>query len=231
MKRYVLLNPNAQWQDINSEYLSKDVTLVFCGTDKIPKRFSIPIDYIVINENAKYINGIEKEALHTNPSIKRINNYVDLQKYKQNSYLEIKDYCLLFDTKMLLRFKQENPQAQLIYRMNYPNDFLVTANSFYIRPEDLHYYENIFDIIVFSNAHLFNIYAKGFYPLDLNSLFLFQDDTPNIGNPMIAPSFARTRLTCKGLCWRGVPCSHCKRELSLAAALEEYYKNEFKKTN
>lgn len=228
MKKYVLLNPNAQWQEIKPEYLTKDVELIFYGTDKIPKRFSIPINYIDYNETTpehivKY-TPLREEIPFV--ATEHINNYVDLQlsAERPGTYLEIRDHCLLFDTKMLRRFKRDNPEKRLVYRMNYPYDFMVNANSFFIRPEDLHYYEDIFDIIVFSGAHLYNIYSEASYPLDLTSLFLFQDDTPNVNNMMIAPSFARNRLTCKGSCWRGGSCKKCQRELALAAMTEEYFK-------
>ena len=85
------------------------------------------------------------------------------------------------------------------------------SNSFFIRPEDLHLYEDIIDIIDFHESDidkgdvLFQIYKRGSFIYNINDLIA---GLPRVNNLFIKDDFAKTRLTCKQKCH--VPGYRCK---------------------
>lgn len=92
-------------------------------------------------------------------------------------------------------------------------------NSFFIRPEDLHIYENAVDMLDFQIADqdkedtLFTIYKRGTYDFDLQTLVEnLHKTTPNL---FISSSFGKTRYNCGQICKiPGRSCHICDMELS-----------------
>lgn len=103
------------------------------------------------------------------------------------------------------------------------------ANSFFIRPEDLHVYEPAIDIIDFNvddvdkEEALFSIYTRGTFDFSLDQL-VSEVHIP-VMNYMIQDDFAKIRYNCCQVC--KVPkrsCHHCYNCLHLANSLHTYLK-------
>lgn len=105
----------------------------------------------------------------------------------------------------------------------YFKDKLPTFKFFFIRPEDLRFYEGLVDTIEFycsdeNQNILYKIYKDGKWRGDLSILILGLDENAN-GN-MIAPGFAQGRLNCGKRCsYTG--CRRCDSILALADKMSE----------
>lgn len=121
---------------------------------------------------------------------------------------------------------QISPNASLL-------PLVVTANTFFIRPEDMKFYEGIFDIVDFKEKNqekedtLFKIYKRGSWAGDLKDLIeTVQESVPNA---FIKPEFGESRVNCDQIC--KVPkhsCHLCSTQLQLTNLVVDYFseKNE-----
>lgn len=226
MTKYIEIHEPRKWKNIKGG--CANAIPVFLTTNPIPDKEQIPVYYVdaFFDTKKKYEHGnfIEETSKR---GIESVYNYADLA-YRaedwEDDILIINDTCLLFDTLFLKRFKESHPGLRLAYRIHLPFREPKRENSFFIRPEDLHLYEDVFDIIIFNSVETYNIYADESYPLDINSIIFFRDGVPTVNNKMLDPKFAQRRLTCKGRCWQGAGCKLCAREFAAAALSEEYFK-------
>lgn len=137
------------------------------------------------------------------------------------------------------RLKQEKKARNLTLRCC-PN-FIVNAlfpknkksrvNNFFIRPEDISSYEDVFDVFDFSTTTLekqkvcFNIYSRGHFDDDISLLI------PAIGththNAYIDSSFAESRLNCGQACiQKGSHCHLCSSICKLTDTLVDRFVNK-----
>lgn len=93
-------------------------------------------------------------------------------------------------------------------------------NTFFIRPEDLSLYEEVIDIIDFSETDqekediLFSIYKRGIFNFDLKELI--QTLNMSVPNLFINPEFAKFRLNCGQRCKApGRVCHSCETQFIL----------------
>jgi len=108
--------------------------------------------------------------------------------------------------------------------------FGAAANSFFIRPEDTKFYEDIFTTYDFNaptqdaEDALFNIYKRGYFDAYIDSLI---PSLPHhIINTLIADEFAISRLDCRQLC--KIPnrhCGYCKHYLDFVATATDYFQS------
>jgi hypothetical protein len=126
--------------------------------------------------------------------------------------------------------------AQLIHEKNikiraFPNVAQSSWKStpgikkFWIRPEDVSYYENIIDTFEFFGKYnqqtiFYNIYAKDKeWAGNLNNLIINLDE--DINSMCLLPRFGEKRVSCKHRCQHGVNCQMCNILLELSKNLEE----------
>ena len=109
----------------------------------------------------------------------------------------------------------------------------VTANTFFIRPEDLKIYEDAIDIIDFKEKDqqkedtLFKIYKRGTWPGDLRDLIGTVHES--VPNPFLKPEFGQSRYNCGQICKiPGRSCHLCQTQFSLTNLVVDYFseKNE-----
>lgn len=103
-------------------------------------------------------------------------------------------------------------------------------NSFFIRPEDLKYYEDYIDIIEFQaetatqEKTYFEIYNRGFYDYDLT--LLIRSLHTKVPNPFIIKDFAPRRLNCRQKCQDPAGyCVLCSNAFKIANELYNVLKN------
>ena len=105
------------------------------------------------------------------------------------------------------------------------------ANSFFIRPEDMHLYEDAIDIIDFRAPNtdtekvLLDIYSRGSFDFNLN--LLVKHLNMDVENPFIDSSkFAQARLNCGQRCKiPGRACHMCSTQFKLTNLILNYVKN------
>ena len=112
-----------------------------------------------------------------------------------------------------------------------PNASLGTSsnvNTFFIRPEDLHLYDEAIDIIDFHEPNqekedtLYTIYNRGSFNFDLKELIQALNMT--VPNLFIRPEFAAARLNCAQKCKQpGRLCHLCDVEFSLTNKVISYF--------
>lgn len=97
--------------------------------------------------------------------------------------------------------------------------------KFFIRPEDVHFYESCVDVMEFiGNEDAIATYYK-IYAIDkkwfgkLNEVIIDFNDN-EIDSRFILPQFAARRLNCGKRCYKGRPCRTCNAIKELAAVLE-----------
>lgn len=170
-------------------------------------------------------NGYKAHLLHP---------ITDWEIYRNLIYSGVTDIYidgpLGFCTRELLISKGEalirvSPQVSANAAL-FPKDN--TANTFYIRPEDLHLYEGIIDVIDFKEPNkdkedtLFDIYKRGSWLGDLKDLI----DTMNVNvkNPYIKPEFGEARLNCQQACnIPGHSCHLCQTQFQLTNLVIDYF--------
>lgn len=99
--------------------------------------------------------------------------------------------------------------------------------KFFIRPEDVHYYEPYIDVLeFFGKENSIETYYK-IYAIDkkwfgkLNEIIIdFNDE--EIDSRFILPEFALRRMNCGKRCLKGRPCRVCKAIKELAEVLESH---------
>ena len=100
---------------------------------------------------------------------------------------------------------------------------LPTATSFFIRPEDISFYEKYVDVCEFfgpvdRNEVLYKIYTSGKWLGNLKELIIgLKEDIPNVS---IVPYFGQRRAICKKSCVNGI-CNLCGQIIQLANSLQE----------
>ena len=107
-----------------------------------------------------------------------------------------------------------------------------TMTQFFIRPEDVPYYESYVDVIEFYGPLdrqdiLYDIYSKGKWLGNLNDLIIGLEE--KINNTVITGCFGVLRVGCKKRCGYSNKCDVCTRFLNIDKVIEEVY-NE-RKTN
>ena len=102
-------------------------------------------------------------------------------------------------------------------------------NTFYIRPEDLHLYEDVVDIIDFQvkdkdmEKTLLDIYSRGTFDHNLN--LLIKQLSTEILNPFISKEFGERRFDCGQRCMvPGRACHFCDSQFKLTNTLLNYFK-------
>jgi hypothetical protein len=104
-------------------------------------------------------------------------------------------------------------------------------SSFFIRPEDLKYYENYIDIIEFFGPLdrqdvLFKIYTDRKWLGDLGVLIIGLEES--LKNTVFLECFGAVRSGCEKRCSYSKSCNICNRFLSIDKTIEEVFKNEHK---
>lgn len=100
---------------------------------------------------------------------------------------------------------------------------LPTVTSFFIRPEDIPFYEEYIDVCEFfgtvdRNEVLYKIYTSGKWLGNLKELIIgLKEDIPNAS---IVPYFGQRRAICKKSCVNG-NCNLCDQIVQLANSLQE----------
>lgn len=114
-----------------------------------------------------------------------------------------------------------------------PNSSIVGSkpNSFFIRPEDLHLYEKIIDVIDFRVQNqdkedvLFTIYKRGTFNHNLKDLI--EDCRFNVPNLFLKPEFGRARVNCAQRCKiPGRSCHLCDTQITLTNMVYRYFKEK-----
>lgn len=100
--------------------------------------------------------------------------------------------------------------------------------TFFIRPEDVPYYEPYIDVLEFffdkySQDALYKIYAlDGKWPGNLNTIIIGFDKSLNNQFFPSDPAFATTRTNCQRNCLKGGNCRVCDKFYALAENLSEH---------
>lgn len=140
---------------------------------------------------------------------------------------------LLFQMKDV---KNINIPVRLVPNIAY-NDGMIRNHSWdggFVRPEDLHYYEDYVDIVEFEDCDiykeeaLFRIYAEQQeWPGDINMIITNIQET-GILNRLLPPDFGSYRLNCQHRCQKN-ECRLCSASFKLASMIEELkeYKEKF----
>lgn len=111
-----------------------------------------------------------------------------------------------------------------------PNAALSTSsniNSFFIRPEDLHLYNKVIDVIDFNEPNqekedtLFSIYKRGTFNFDLKELIpALNASVPNL---FIGDTFGQNRLNCGQRCKiPGCSCHICETQQKITNKIISY---------
>ena len=106
---------------------------------------------------------------------------------------------IAFDLQTLIKHKAKHPNLKVHVIANPAN--LISLQDFYIRPEDLSFYEKFFEYIEVSNQRAYQIYQKREWLGSLESLFPsnnLKSKTPNIFIP--EHLFPLRRHSCKQNC-------------------------------
>lgn len=102
---------------------------------------------------------------------------------------------------------------------------LPALKKFFIRPEDLKFYESYVDIIEFYEADktldvYYDVYKnKQIWFGRLDEIII--DFNSTIDNKYIIPRFAEMRIDCRKRCLRGDHCNRCEQIEKLASSLEK----------
>ena len=136
----------------------------------------------------------------------------------------VKAFCDKFGTKVRVYPNIAQTSAILLSLGDY--------TSFYIRPEDVKYYEDYVDVLEFfgrpeNEATLYEIYTDGEWQ---GALEIIISNIPTlrkdwIKNSFIAEVFGPSRLECRKRCVYG-DCAICKNCISSARAIKERRENE-----
>lgn len=105
-----------------------------------------------------------------------------------------------------------------------------TITQFYIRPEDISFYEDYVDVVEFygpleKQDVLYDIYTKGRWLGNLKDLILGLKE--DINNTIIAGCFGVLRVDCGKRCAYSNKCDVCNRFLNIDSIIQEAY-NEHK---
>lgn len=97
--------------------------------------------------------------------------------------------------------------------------------KFFIRPEDVKYYETYVDVLEFlvepSKAELiYKIYSRGEWKGNLNEIIY--GFNKSVQNSLIHPLFGERRCCCEKRCFKGINCNLCQNAIDLSETL---YKN------
>ena len=99
--------------------------------------------------------------------------------------------------------------------------------SFFIRPEDIHYYEKYIDVCEFfteTDKNNADIYYK-IYAIDKKWFGDLQEIIIGLNQPLdsryIIKQFAEARSKCEQKCFKGIPCNICEHVLDLMKTLKE----------
>lgn len=104
-----------------------------------------------------------------------------------------------------------------------------SIKKFFIRPEDISFYENFIDVIYFTGKiEEINIYydiykndKKWFGKLNEIILNLDENDEIDLDSRYIIPRFAEVRVKCGKKCLKGNNCQICERIYELSQSLEK----------
>lgn len=107
----------------------------------------------------------------------------------------------------------------------------IQPNSFFIRPDDLQYYEKYIDIIDFKVTKqekedaLFDIYKRGRFYYNLKDIL--EGCQFSVLNPFIKPEFGQSRLNCNQRCLiPGHSCHLCDTQIQLTNLVYNYFKQK-----
>ena len=106
-----------------------------------------------------------------------------------------------------------------------------TMNSFYIRPEDLKYYEDLVDVVEFfgpieKQDVFFKIYSTRRWLGKLNLIILGLEDAEDVKNTIFLECFGAVRTNCDKRCSYSKGCNMCTRFISINKTIDEVVKNE-----
>lgn len=130
-----------------------------------------------------------------------------------------------------LKIGKQNTKIRISPQIS-PNALINTSNSnitsFFIRPEDLHLYEDAIDIIDFNvkdqekEDTLFKIYKRGTYKLELSTLIEHLNE--KVPNLFLRPDFGENRLNCGQHCRiPGRSCHMCETQFILTNTMIQYF--------
>lgn len=175
-----------------------------------------------------YMNNNKLNFLYTEP----ITNWHDIRELSNSGISEIliKDY-LCFDLKKLRTYcNNRNIKIRCIANYIEEDNFNVIPpyEKFFIRPEDISFYEDYIDTIEFYKDDyyellekqniLYKIYNSGKWEGKLSDII--DGYTEDVLNTTIIPSFAKFRIDCQRRCDLGL-CDSCEHHMALAKALEK----------
>lgn len=133
---------------------------------------------------------------------------------------------LAFELKDVAKFCHDRDMKIRVYPnvAQAPRNDASDMTKFFIRPEDLHLYEGIIDIIEFwsedSKQNTFRkIYQRGEWYGSLNELI--KSFSTKVDNRCVAPIFGKSRLNCGLRCLRKGTCHICQRTKLLADRMKD----------
>ena len=126
------------------------------------------------------------------------------------------DTPIVFSIEKLKKFRQSYQGLLIATNAGIYNN---SIQSWFMRPEDIYQYEDVFDAIVVAPAYL-SPFAKKDYNGPLN--LLFPSLNINIENKILPNDFAEHRLNCEQKCQEPIPmCHYCERILSIASSMQK----------
>ena len=126
------------------------------------------------------------------------------------------DTPIVFSIEKLKKFRQSYQGLLIATNTGIYNN---SIQSWFMRPEDICQYEDVFDAIVVAPAYL-SPFAKKDYNGPLN--LLFPSLNINIENKLLPNDFAEHRLNCEQRCQEPIPmCHYCERILSIASSMQK----------
>ena len=159
----------------------------------------------------------------------------DWETFQQLKKLGVSDIyidgALGFQVKELKKGKEDinircSPTISPNLIISSPRD----PSSFFIRPEDLVFYDDIIDIIDFhvnnqtQEDALFSIYKQEIFLFDINKLI--KGLPAGVNNQLIKSDFAKTRLNCGQKCQMpSRTCRYCNSTFSIINHIQDYSKH------
>lgn len=128
---------------------------------------------------------------------------------------------LRFQVDKLVAFKEnKNIKLRILPFDNYDERLFTGSDkitSFYLRPEDMCFYEPAIDILHLPNDAYFPIYSAKFFPDSLNILNPNLESKAEVNNMCIPPMFGKLRANCGQKCQiPGYNCRACENALAAA---------------
>lgn len=186
-------------------------------------KFTILVDY---HEVVEFVPKFEKEGIPCyNGYI--YNHWEEFNMALNSSATDIRiSGELAFSLNKVAAMAHEvGKKIRVIANNPYENNVLPIYKHFFIRPEDVEYYEPYVDVIEFSVGSLpkfdvlYKIYTKdkSWYG-DLGELIYGLKD---IDSRCVLPTFSIRRMTCGRRCIKGTKCTLCESTIELSRAMKD----------